>query len=428
LQHVKRPNHSEEDTDSNESQRKCALIIIDGLGDLPVPELGEKTPLEAAHTPLFDRLAQGGLYGLVDPIIPGEIPNTHSGTGMLMGMLPGQADRLSRGPVEASGAGTVLAAGDIAMRANFASIKNQDGTFLITDRRAGRITAGTDELAAVLTEIDLGDGICAKLVPTDQHRAVLVLSGPGLHAAISNTDPGDSKMPAIVKTCLPLSPEAELTASKVNRFIVKAHRRLVDHPINIARQAKGKPAANGIITRGAGAQFELDNVLQSLSIEAAVVSGCNTVLGLGRIFGFDAIVDSRFTATVSTDLHAKVAAVVSALDDHDMVFLHVKAPDICSHDRQPLAKRDFLQRLDTALEPLLESDSIIAIAADHTTNSNSGFHTADPVPALIWHPDGDHSGAPVTFGESACRHGNMDRQLSTEFLLRVLRIMGYQPT
>jgi 2,3-bisphosphoglycerate-independent phosphoglycerate mutase len=407
--------------------RKCALLIIDGLGDLPNPELNGKTPLEAAQTPVFDSLATAGRYGLVDPIIPGKIPNTHSGTGMLMGLLPGQAGRLSRGPVEASGAGTVLSNGDIAMRANFASVESQHGKLLVTDRRAGRITAGTEELAAVLKDIDLGDDIFASLVPTDQHRGVLVLSGPGLNAAISNTDPGDGEMPATVETCLPLNPAAALTAEKLNHFIIEAHNRLVDHPINIARAADGKPAANGIITRGAGAQFELDNVLQPLGIKAAVVTGCNTVRGLGRIFGFDAIVDSRFTATVDTDLHAKIAAVVSALQDHDLVFLHVKAPDICSHDRQPLAKRDFLQRLDGALKPLLEADAVIAIAADHTTDSNSGFHTADPVPALIWQPNTEQSAGPVKFGESACRQGNMDRQLSNDFVLKVLRTMGYQP-
>ena len=423
-------NQSDEEFDSHGSRRKCALLIIDGLGDLPNPELDGKTPLEAAHTPVFDRLAKAGRYGLVDPIIPGEIPNTHSGTGMLMGLLPGQAGLLHRGPVEASGAGKVLSAGDVAMRANFASVEERDGTLLVTDRRAGRITAGTDELATVLTDIDLGDDVSASLVPTDQHRGVLVLSGPGLNAAISNTDPGDGRIPASLKTCLPLSAEAEFTAAKVNRFIAEAHRRLVDHPINIARVANGKPPASGIITRGAGAHIELDNVLRPLGIKAAMVTGCNTVRGVSRIFGFDAIVDPRFTASVDTDLHAKITAVGAALQDHDMVFMHVKAPDICSHDRQPLAKRDFLQRLDAALAPLLDTGIVIAIAADHSTSSITGFHTADPVPALIWQPgsrqpDASQTGVPVKFGEAACRQGNMERQLSNDFLMRVLRTMGY---
>ena len=405
---------------------KCVLLIIDGLGDLPAPELDGKTPLEAASTPLLDQLAGAGWYGSLDPLAPGEIPHTHSGTGMLMGLLPEQAERLNRGPVEAAGAGRVLAPGDIAIRTNFASIEDRHGKLLVTDRRAGRITTGTDELAALLTDVDLGDGIRASLLSTDQHRGVLVLSGPGLNAAISDTDPRESTMPAVLEACRPLIPEAELTAAKINRFISEAHRRLVDHPVNIARARDGKPRASGIITRGAGAQFGLDNALQSLGIRTAIVSGCNTVLGVGRIFGFDAITDPRFTATVDTDLNAKVAAVETALQDHDMVFIHVKAPDICSHDRQPLAKRDFLQRLDKALEPLLDIGSIIAVAADHSTNSNTGFHTADPVPALISQPGSGQSGAPVNFGETACAQGNMDRQLSHDFLLKVLRTMGYQ--
>ena len=407
------------------SHRKCALLIVDGLGDLPVMDLGGKTPLEAAHTPVFDRLASEGLYGQVDPIIPGKVPNTHSGVGMLLGLLPEQAGRLKRGPVEASGAGRVLAPGEIAVRANFATLEPRNGALFVADRRAGRITSGTNELAALLADVDLGDGVRANLVATDQHRAVLVLSGSGLDASISDTDPGDGMLPAELNRCCALSPEAELTAAKLNRFVDEAYLRLQGHPINIARVQEGKLPANGLITRGAGAQFNLDSVLHEQGIRTAVISGCNTVLGLGRIFGFDTISDPRFTADLDTDLPAKVAAVRSALQDHEMVCLHVKAPDICAHDRQPLAKRDFLQRLDEALEPLLEADVIIAISADHTTDSNSGFHTADPVPTLVNQARTLEPISAVNFGEAACRQGNMPRQLSNQFLLRLIQMMAH---
>lgn len=406
------------------SRKKCVLLIIDGLGDLPNPELDGRTPLEAASTPVLDFLAGSGWYGLVDPIIPGKIPNTHSGTGMLMGLLPEQAGRLSRGPVEAAGAGRVLANGDIALRANFATMVRKEGSYLVTDRRAGRIIKGTDELAASLSDIDLGDGIRASLLSTDQHRGVLIVSGPGLSSSITDTDPGNSVMPAALKTCLPLRSDAEFTATKINRFIDEAYLRLDGHPVNIARTSCGKPPASGIITRGAGSQIELDNVLLEKSLNTAVVSGCNTVLGLGRIFGFEAIADDRFTADRYTDLHAKIEVAVSALKNHDIVFVHVKAPDICSHDRKPLAKRDFLERLDEAMEPLLHIGAVIALGADHTTDSNSGFHTADPVPALIWQPFNIRPEVTLKFGESGCKDGNMARQLSNDFLAKVLRIMG----
>jgi 2,3-bisphosphoglycerate-independent phosphoglycerate mutase len=409
------------------SRQKCALLVVDGLGDLPIAELGGRTPLEAARTPVLDRLAAAGLYGLVDPIIPGEIPNTHSGAGMLLGMLPEQADRLKRGPVEASGAGRVLQPGEIAVRVNFATLEVQDDELFVVDRRAGRIRSGTEELATLLRDEDLGDGVKATFQNTDQHRGVLVLSGTGLDAAISDTDPGDIHLPARVMRCRALKPEAEFTAGKINRFVNEAHRRLRDHPINTARVAAGKLPANGLITRGAGAWFSLDNVLTEHGINAAVVAGCNTVKGLGRILGFDTISDPRFTAEIDTDLHAKMEAVLAALRDHDIVFLHFKAPDICAHDRQPVAKRDLLERLDEAMEALLEAGIIIAVAADHTTDSNSGFHTADPVPALLYDPLSGEAGSQsaVNFGERACRDGNMSRQLSHQFLLRAVRTMGY---
>ncbi len=405
---------------------KCVMFIIDGLGDLPIPGLNGKTPLEAAKTPVLDRLAASGWYGLVDPIGPGKIPNTHSGTGMLMGLLPEQAKRLKRGPVEAAGAGFELAPRDIAVRVNFATLEHRDGVLMVTDRRAGRIASGTAELTASLAGIDLGDDVQARLVSTDHYRCVLVLSGSGLSDAISDTDPGDIGMPARLESCRPLKPHAEFTASKMNLFIREAHKILDGHPVNIARVASGKPAANGIITRSAGSGFKIENLLHHIGMRAAVVSGCNTVCGLGHLFGFDVIEDARFTADEDTDLPAKIAVAVAALADHDMVFVHVKAPDICSHDRRPSAKRDFLQCLDLALKPLLSAGVVIAIGADHTTNSNTGAHSAEPVPALICKDVSRSRHAPVNFGESACRRGNLKRQTSNEFLLRVLRIMGRQ--
>ncbi len=85
-------------------KRKGLLIVFDGLGDLPAPALGGATPLEAARTPRLDRLVEGGLCGLVDPLIPGVPVSTHTGTATLLGMAPAAARVLARGPVEAAGA------------------------------------------------------------------------------------------------------------------------------------------------------------------------------------------------------------------------------------------------------------------------------------------------------------------------------------
>lgn len=407
--------------------RKCVLLIIDGLGDLPVAELGGRTPLEAARTPLLNQFAAEGLHGLVDPVEPGEIPNTHSGSGMLFGVFPGETQQLKRGPVEASGAGRVLEPGEIAIRANFATFEENGNSMIVADRRAGRINSGTSELTAAVGVVDLGDGVTASLQATDQHRCVLILSGPGLNPEISDTDPGDGEKPRLLQDCRPLLPEAQATADKINRFISYAHTVLRDHPLNVERHKAGKLQANGVLTRGAGEAFSLQNVLASRGVSAAVVAGCNTVRGMARILGFEAISEAGFTATAETDLKAKMAAALSALERNDLAYLHVKAPDLFAHDRQPLAKRDFIERLDDALVELRDAGVMIALTADHTTDSNTGAHTADPVPTLLYCPgnsDGS-AAAPVNFGETACRNGNLPRQVSHQFLLDLVSRMGF---
>jgi len=406
----------------NDVHRKSAFLILDGLGDLPVSALDGRTPLEAASTPVLDRLAGSGLYGLVDPIRPGVIPNTHSGCGILFGVLPAELSSLKRGPLEASGAGRTLQAGEVAVRANFATLEDHPDGLMVVDRRAGRINADTSELAAALKNIDLGGGVMAELQPTDQHRCVLVLSGPGLDPSISDTDPGDGLMPALVKSCRPLLADAAMTADKINRFIATAHRRLAGNPVNQERIKAGKLPANGVITRGAGGGLKLENLVRRRGVDAAVVAGCNTVRGLSRTVGFEVKYDPRFTAAADTDLLAKMDTAVAALENHDLVYVHIKAPDLFAHDLQPENKRDFLELCDEALGTLEQAGVIIALAADHSTDSNTGAHTADPVPALLYDPafKGPGDRPPVNFGEDACRRGNMPRQSSHELLLRLL--------
>lgn len=404
-------------------ERQAVVLIVDGMGDLPVPELHGKTPLEAAFTPNLDRLASAGLYGQIDPIAPGIIPNTDSGTGMLMGMQPEHAERLRRGPVEAAGAGASLRVGDVAMRANFASVEELDGQIQVTDRRAGRIEQDVPGLMKILAKISPPPGIELQLRSTDQHRAVLVFSGAGLDAAITDTDPGDEVLPAPLLRSRALRPEAGQTAALLNQYLDQVRELLQEHDLNLQRIQQGKLPANALITRGAGAAADIGNLISQAGLAAALVSGCNTVRGLGRIFGFNSIQDPRFTAKRDTDIDAKIDTAINALRDHDMVFVHLKAPDLCAHDQEPLAKMEVLQRFDSALAPLLEQPVVIACAADHSTDSNSGNHTADPVPALLFTPGQQLAANGVKFGEAACRDGNMKRQNSSAFLQLVLQQM-----
>jgi 2,3-bisphosphoglycerate-independent phosphoglycerate mutase len=400
---------------------KGLLLIIDGLGDLPIPELGGLTPLEAAATPVLDRMASCGQYGLIDPIGPGVMPNTHSGAGMLLGMMPGQAGKLKRGPVEAAGRGLSLKPNDVAFRANFVALEPVAGELQVVDRRAGRIREGTGDLAVALRKIDLGPDVQVGFWPTEQHRGVLVLSGEGLDAAVSDTDPGDHSDSRRLRESRAKNPGAERTAALINQLSREAHRVLSAHPLNRKRREAGLLPANGIVVRGAGHPLVLDNLVGQRDLKASVVSGCNTVQGLGRLLGFRVIEDPRFTADVDTDLSAKIATALDELAHSALVFVHIKAPDIFAHDRDPLGKRDFISAIDQALAPLLEARVGIAVAADHTTNSNTGRHTPDPVPALMYFPESvTIRDAPIKFGEVSCRRGSLTSLDSHRFLIEFL--------
>ncbi len=405
------------------TRRKVVLIILDGLGDLPAPAFDGRTPLEAAETPVLDALARSGECGLVDPIAPGVYVDTQTGAGALMGMAPQVAAPLRRGPVEAAGIGVELKDGEVALRGNFATLNRDGDGFDVRDRRAGRIRDGAAELADALNTVELGDeDVSVSVRPLRQHRFLLHLSGPSLSDDITDTDPGTTGVPQVWRPAHAVSPgnaAAERTARAVNEFSRRAYDVLAAHPVNEARRQAELLPANGVLLRGAGCRVRPHSVLHDRGLSGAVVTADRTLLGLGVLLGFTPVLEPGFTGLTDTDLDAKVAATLSALDGHDIVWLHIKGPDIAAHDRDAVLKARFLERVDAALGPLCEHDAVLAVAADHTTDSNTGCHTGDPVPALIRTPDG--AGDPcAAFSERVCRLGGLGRLTASQYLDVVL--------
>jgi 2,3-bisphosphoglycerate-independent phosphoglycerate mutase len=333
---------------------------------------------------------------------------------------------LPRGPVEAAGTGLPIMPGDIALRCNFATLKADADGLQVIDRRAGRINADTSELAEVLQDITLEDGFSASLRPATGHRAVLRLSGPGPLPVVSDTDPGSGARSGRVLTSHTLdtdNPLGEQTANAINAFILHAHERLNGHPVNRRRIQQGLLPANGIITRGAGSIRKIHNIIHHIGLSTALVAGERTIIGLAHLSNFAVICKPEFTSMPDTNLDAKVSAALAALQDHDLVFLHIKAPDIFSHDRDPEGKKAFLEKLDVALAPLLQQDIVIGICADHSTDSNTGRHCGDPVPTLLCAPAGRRDQC-SEFGEMQCITGGLGRIPARAFLLSLLDEMG----
>lgn len=413
---------------------KGLLIILDGVGDRSCPRLGGRTPLQVAATPALDRLARDGLTGMVDPLLAGVPVGTHTGTGVLMGLAPADAASLARGPVEAAGIGLDVQPGDVLLRCNFATLIETGKTLGIQDRRAGRICEDTEELAAALHDVALGDGVTGNLYPATQHRAVLVLSGAALSSEITDTDPGSGREAAGVRLAQARDASdeaAQRTARAINRFVREAHRRLARHPVNADRQARGLLPANGILTRSAGSVAPLRNLVTRAGLRASVIAGERTVEGLGRLFGFHTIHRAGFSALPHTDLKGKLAAALDELERQDLVFLHIKGPDICAHDRDPVGKKDCVERIDRVLSELQGADLVVGVTGDRSTDSNRGRHCGDPVPGLILAPNGRHDQV-TAFDEASCVAGGLGRLSGTAFLLSLLDAMGaignYRPS
>ncbi|MDI9461025.1 MAG: 2,3-bisphosphoglycerate-independent phosphoglycerate mutase [Saccharofermentanales bacterium] len=389
-------------------KNKILLAIADGLGDRPVECLGGKTPLEYAKKPTLDDLAANGSSGIMDLYKLGTPVGTDLGHMLLFGY--DYTEYPGRGPIEAFGEGLELEAGDVAFRVNFATV---DSELVVVDRRAGRIRKDTDKLALSLNGMQIED-VKVIFKEATEHRAVLILRGPGLSQDISDTDP---KVEAVkykeAKATTP-TPEAEKTVRILNQFLLNAHKMLLQHPVNKEREAAGEKPANFILTRGAGIMPNLRKTADDLKIRAACVAAESTVLGAARLAGITPITDPRFTGNIDTDIALKAKTAVDALKENDFVVLHFKATDLMGHDNDPQGKVNAVETFDKMLGFVMEGLSaieenvIVALGADHSTPCERREHSGDPVPVVISGKNIRKDGI-TTYDEMAAARGGLNR-------------------
>ncbi len=406
--------------------KKALVIIQDGVGDRPIESLGARTPLEAAQTPNFDKLADTGICGLMDPLSPGIRVGTDVGMLALFGYNPLRV-YCGRGPIEAAGVNLEMGKDDVAFRANFATVTD-DGS--IVSRRAARIREGTGALAEALDKMTLSDGTQVMFRAATEHRAVLVLRGERLSHMVTPSDPGPDmagEKVLEIQASLPQSAAAQRTARLATEFSRKAREILQNHPINQERKRNGLLPANYVLLRGAGVRRPMRSLAERFNTRGACVAGESTVKGIAKMTGFAVISDPAFTANLDTDIMKKAQAALNALKDFDIVMLHLKGPDIASHDNDPAAKSRFLEQVDTACgyimaKALAHDNVVFALTGDHSTPCEVGEHTADPVPVLI-SGNGVLRDNVKNYGEHACSSGGLGRLTGNQFLLSVLDLI-----
>jgi 2,3-bisphosphoglycerate-independent phosphoglycerate mutase len=406
------------------AQFKALLLIGDGMGDRPIAELGHRTPLEAAHTPCMDRLAWEGECGLMDPIAPGIRAGSDTAHLALLGYDPYQV-YTGRGPFEALGIGMEVRGGDVALRCNFSTV---DENWRVIDRRAGRITQGTAELARAVNGVEI-EGVQCFFKESVAHRGALLLRGEGLSARITDVDPHTEG--EFVRECRPLDPQdeaAQRTARVVNAFVRLSYERLKEHPINRERVAQGLLPANIILPRGAGVAPYLEPFPQRHGVRAAAVVETGLIRGIARFVGMETRDAPGTTGGLDSDLMSMGRTLLQALQEYDFILCNVKAPDLCGHDGNPHQKVEVIERMDAMLRLVLESaepNLYICLTADHSTPCSVRDHSGDPVPLVLWGPDlrGDEVQA---FHERACMRGGLGRLRGSDLVPILTQLMGVQ--
>lgn len=385
---------------------KGIIMIIDGMGDRPIKELGYKTPLEAAKTPNMDKMAEMGINGIMDPIKPGIRAGSDTSHISILGYDPYEV-YTGRGPFEAAGVGVDVIPGDIAFRCNF-STANPNG--VITDRRAGRIREGTDRIAETINSMELEDGVEVIFKESTGHRAVLVLRGEGLSDAVSDADPKHEGKPP--KEVLPLedTPEAKKTAVLLNKFIKRSYQMLKDHPVNLERIKNGENPANIIVPRGAGAVPHVQPFSEKYGLKAACIAETGLIKGIGKITGMDLIDMDDVTGGVDTNIeNIQESIMETASKDYDFMLINIDGADEAGHDGQMEEKVEFIEKVDNVIGEMMKIDDVYFIlTADHSTPISVMDHTGDPVPLIIKGPEVRVDDV-KEFGERAATKGGLFR-------------------
>ncbi len=391
--------------------RKIIIVVMDGLGDRAVKELGYRTPLQAATKPNLDWFARNGTSGCMDVIGPGIRPGSDTSHLAILGYDPFTV-YTGRGPFEAAGVGLMGKNGDIAFRCNFATV---DHKMDVLDRRAGRIKEpDTGELVKALDGLEV-NGFEAVVKEATEHRAVLLLSGSGLDPRVTDADP---HAVAKVQTSRPLVPEAKRTADAVNEFVRRSYEILDAHPVNVRRRMEGLLPANVLLPRGAGTFPDLEPFRKKHGLAGSCVAGVSLIKGICRVCGLDIVEAPGATGGLDTDMASKANTALRELERKDFVLMNVKAADIVSHDGNARRKIEVIERLDSMagiLKDGLPEGAAIAFCADHCTPVTRMDHSGDPVPLTIYSETSIKDGV-KSYDEVSCASGALGRTRGKDLL------------
>jgi 2,3-bisphosphoglycerate-independent phosphoglycerate mutase len=361
---------------------KFAIVIPDGAADDPQPELGDRTPLEAARMPHADRAVAMGQIALQNNVPPSLTPASDVATLSLFGYDPLEC-YTGRAPLEAAALGVTLGPNDWAIRCNLVHIA--DGKMV--DFTAGHIPREESRPLIAALQSSLGSPQLEFVSGVSYRNLLIYRAGDGSapFTAETITQPPHDIPDKPVEPFLPSGPGSDLLRDLMER----SKHVLAAHPVNLARTYAAKRQANQIWLWGQGRAPKLTKFDERYGLRGAITSGVDLVRGVGVLMGWDRLDHPAVTDYLDNDYSRQAQLAIGALKTHDLVCVHVEAPDEASHEGKADKKIEALERIDAdIIGPLLDAlpkfgDWRLLIAPDHRTPLKTRAHAQGPVPASI---------------------------------------------
>ncbi|MEQ9618606.1 MAG: 2,3-bisphosphoglycerate-independent phosphoglycerate mutase [Deltaproteobacteria bacterium] len=386
---------------------KIVLCVLDGLGGLPQ---NGKTELEAASTPNLDALAGKGACGQHMPVAFGITPGSGAAHLGLFGYDPLQYE-IGRGVLEALGLGLELTPSDLAIRGNFATVKYEGDTPVVTDRRAGRIP--TEEniriVSRITGEIKKIDGVKVNMVSGMEHRSAIIFTFPEPIGEggdrIHDTDPqmeGKSPIPPTGN-----NPEAAKVAAIVQKFLSR-----------VAEIIRDEERANYLLMRGFAVHPNLASYKDAYGLSAACIATYPMYRGVAKLVGMDVLEVGDMT------IKSEIETLKRDYDKYDFFYMHVKKTDSYGEDGNFGAKAKVIEEFDSFVPEIMAlAPDVFVVTGDHSTPASMKAHSWHPVPIMI--SSGYTRGAGAEgFGETECARGELGTFRAVDLMTMLLAHAG----
>ncbi len=352
---------------------KYAIIIPDGAADEPLEQFDEKTPIEAARTPNTDKISTLGRQGLIQTVPDNMEPGSDVAQMSLLGYDP-RRYYTGRAPIEAVARNVQLSPEDWVFRCNLVTIA--DGK--MADHSAGHISSA--EASSLIEELDARLGSeQMRFHKGVSYRHLLVFKGLDFDV---QTYPPHDHIGVATDKLLPRGKGADILID----LMARSQQIFTGHDVNKVRRDLGENQVSSIWLWGQGKRAQMERFEKRFGIRGAAITAVDLVKGLAKLIGFDLIDVPGATGFIDTNYQGKASAAIEALDEYDIVFVHVEAPDEAAHTGNAEMKKKAIELVDEHIvgpvfEALQKYESWrMLVMPDHPTLTRTCAHSAEPVP------------------------------------------------